>query len=76
MQSPCSTSTTTRWWSRPAGCGRPPRGELEITDLNQLYLDAGLLRVELMGRGLLKVAAISKIFKRVSPLPQLANLEQ
>ena len=29
-----------------------PRGELEITDLNQLYLDAGLLRVELMGRGM------------------------
>jgi glucose-1-phosphate thymidylyltransferase len=24
-----------------------PRGELEITDLNQLYLEAGLLRVEL-----------------------------
>jgi glucose-1-phosphate thymidylyltransferase len=29
-----------------------PRGELEITDLNQLYLDEGLLRVELMGRGM------------------------
>jgi glucose-1-phosphate thymidylyltransferase len=29
-----------------------PRGELEITDLNQLYLDDGLLRVELMGRGM------------------------
>ena len=28
------------------------RGELEITDLNQLYLDDGLLRVELMGRGM------------------------
>jgi len=28
------------------------RGELEITDLNQLYLDEGLLRVELMGRGM------------------------
>ena len=28
------------------------RGELEITDLNQLYLDQGLLRVELMGRGM------------------------
>ncbi len=27
------------------------RGELEITDLNQLYLDEGSLRVELMGRG-------------------------
>ena len=28
------------------------RGELEITDLNQLYLDAGDLNVELMGRGI------------------------
>lgn len=28
-----------------------PRGELEITDLNRLYLDAGRLHVELMGRG-------------------------
>ena len=28
------------------------RGELEITDLNQLYLDEGLLRVQLMGRGM------------------------
>ncbi len=27
------------------------RNELEITDLNQLYLDEGRLRVELMGRG-------------------------
>ena len=32
---------------RPSG-----RGELEITDLNQLYLEEGLLRVELMGRGM------------------------
>lgn len=28
------------------------RGELEITDLNSRYLDQGLLRVELMGRGM------------------------
>ncbi|MEQ1900319.1 MAG: glucose-1-phosphate thymidylyltransferase RfbA [Devosia sp.] len=27
------------------------RGELEITDLNRLYLEAGALKVELMGRG-------------------------
>ena len=29
-----------------------PRGELEITDLNRLYLNKGDLRVELMGRGM------------------------
>jgi len=28
-----------------------PRGELEITDLNRLYLEQGLLDVEIMGRG-------------------------
>jgi glucose-1-phosphate thymidylyltransferase len=28
-----------------------PRGELEITDLNRVYLEAGELSVELMGRG-------------------------
>jgi glucose-1-phosphate thymidylyltransferase len=28
-----------------------PRGELEITDLNRIYLQAGKLNVELMGRG-------------------------
>jgi glucose-1-phosphate thymidylyltransferase len=28
------------------------RGELEITDLNRQYLHDGLLRVELMGRGM------------------------
>jgi glucose-1-phosphate thymidylyltransferase len=28
-----------------------PRGELEITDLNRLYLEAGALRLEKLGRG-------------------------
>lgn len=28
-----------------------PRGELEITDLNRMYLEAGNLSVEIMGRG-------------------------
>jgi glucose-1-phosphate thymidylyltransferase len=29
-----------------------PRGELEITDLNRIYLEKGQLRVEVMGRGI------------------------
>ena len=29
-----------------------PRGELEITDLNRVYLEAGSLQVEVMGRGM------------------------
>jgi glucose-1-phosphate thymidylyltransferase len=28
-----------------------PRGELEITDINRAYLERGMLKVELMGRG-------------------------
>jgi glucose-1-phosphate thymidylyltransferase len=35
-----------------AGLRPSPRGELEITDINQLYLERGQLNVEIMGRGM------------------------
>jgi glucose-1-phosphate thymidylyltransferase len=34
-----------------AGIKPSPRGELEITDLNRVYLEQGKLNVEIMGRG-------------------------
>jgi glucose-1-phosphate thymidylyltransferase len=35
-----------------AGLKPSPRGELEITDLNRIYLERGQLKVEIMGRGM------------------------
>jgi glucose-1-phosphate thymidylyltransferase len=35
-----------------AGLRPSPRGELEITDVNRAYLEAGQLHVELLGRGI------------------------
>lgn len=37
---------------RAAALKPSPRGELEITDLNRLYLNAGHLNVQVMGRGM------------------------
>jgi hypothetical protein len=51
MPSPASTSTTTRWSTSPANLKPSPRGELEITDLNRIYLEREQLNVEIMGRG-------------------------
>jgi glucose-1-phosphate thymidylyltransferase len=36
---------------RARDLAQSPRGELEITDLNRLYLDEGAMSVEIMGRG-------------------------
>ncbi len=38
--------------SRARTLSPSPRGELEITDLNRLYLEEGLLEVKLLGRGI------------------------
>jgi glucose-1-phosphate thymidylyltransferase len=37
---------------RAASLKPSPRGELEITDLNRLYLESGSLKVQVMGRGM------------------------
>ena len=49
--SPACTSTTPRWSIWPKASSPAPRGELEITDLNRLYLEQAQLNVEIMGRG-------------------------
>jgi len=40
-----------RAWQFAQSLKPSPRGELEITDLNKIYLECGELRVEVMGRG-------------------------
>jgi glucose-1-phosphate thymidylyltransferase short form len=46
-----SISTIARW-SHAESLKPSPRGELEITDLNRRYLEAGKLNVEIMSRGM------------------------
>jgi len=63
-----------------------PRGELEITDVNKVYLERGDLNVEIMGRGyawldtgthesLLEAAQFIETVQRMQNL-QVANLEE
>lgn len=63
-----------------------PRGELEITDVNKVYLERGDLNVEVMGRGyawldtgthesLLEAAQFIETVQRMQNL-QVANLEE
>ena len=63
-----------------------PRGELEITDVNKVYLERGDLSVELMGRGfawldtgthesLLQASQYIETVQRLQNV-QVANLEE
>jgi glucose-1-phosphate thymidylyltransferase len=51
MRLPVSIFTTTKWLILAKQIKPSARGELEITDLNRLYLNAGQLNVQTMGRG-------------------------
>ena len=44
--------TTNRWSNFAERCNPRPRGELEITDLNRVYLQRNQLFVRLLGRGM------------------------
>jgi glucose-1-phosphate thymidylyltransferase len=70
MPSPACISTTARWWTGQA-LKPSPRGELEITDLNRLYLEQGQLNVQLMGRGYawLDTGTTTACWKPASSLP-------
>ena len=46
------TFTTSRWWNIAKSLRPSARGELEITDLNLIYLRQNSLHVRLLGRGM------------------------
>ena len=50
-RSPAFTSMTIRSWNLPTISNPRPAAELEITDLNRIYLEKGQLNVEELSRG-------------------------